>query len=100
MNPDILDKILRAIIVFLQVEKLGCTNSSWKRVRYSALVGMLFLHCFFPKLTTLVVSLLSEEIAIEFQREGCLDYSSIERLLDYREEGAKSASCSTIGYDL
>jgi len=32
MNPDILDKILRAIIVFLQVEKLGCTNSSWKRV--------------------------------------------------------------------
>ena len=33
MNPDILDKILRAIIVFLQVEKLGCTNSSWKRVR-------------------------------------------------------------------
>jgi len=23
MNPDILDKILRAIIVFLQVEKLG-----------------------------------------------------------------------------
>jgi len=32
MNPDILDKILRAIIVFLHVEKLGCTNSSWKRV--------------------------------------------------------------------
>jgi len=32
MNPDILDKILRAIIVFLQVEKLVCTNSSWKRV--------------------------------------------------------------------
>jgi len=35
MNPDILDKILRAIIVFLYVEKLGCTNSSWKRVRYT-----------------------------------------------------------------
>ena len=32
MNPDKLDKILRAILVFLQVEKLGCTNSSWKRV--------------------------------------------------------------------
>jgi len=35
MNPDVLDKILRAIIVFLQVEKLGCTNSSWKRVSTS-----------------------------------------------------------------
>ena len=35
MNPDILDKILRAIIVFLQVGKLGCTNSSWKRVKES-----------------------------------------------------------------
>jgi len=39
MNPDILDKILRAIIVFLHVEKLGCTNSSWKRVMTSR-----FLH--------------------------------------------------------
>ena len=39
MNPDILDKILRAIIVFLHVEKLGCTNSSWKRVKKSAVDG-------------------------------------------------------------
>jgi len=50
MNPDILDKILRAIIVFLHVEKLGCTNSSWKRVKGGLL---LFLE---PALFILVVT--------------------------------------------
>ena len=41
MNPDILDKIFRAIIVFLHVEKLGCTNSSWKRVTIGEDPGLL-----------------------------------------------------------
>ena len=42
----------------------------------------------------------TKEIAIYFQHEGCLDHYSIECLLDYSGEGAKIASCSTIGYDL
>jgi len=72
MNSAILDKILRAIIVFLHVEKLGCTNSSWKRVnniRKRGAMSKLVSDCGQSEISNKVLDILRNYTIDDWQSE-------------------------------